>query len=308
VFSGATGLEARRALRARRRSQCQGETRGVIFIFSLRLSRPAPTTGLVQSTSTEPETPPRRGAHKPELVPLEVRTRLSNGLCDTANFIEQFAIDLDHLLRTCLPDVEFQEVNSLPLKKGLLGAAAQLQSQRSVEEIAQLVADQADTIRAVGAIAIGIADRVAPGDRLELLRPYAADRHFAVREWSWIGLRHSQGQRMLALVDQLASWSADESDRIRRFACESIRPRGVWCQHLDALKSDPSLGLPVLEPLRNDESEYVRMSLGNWLSDARWSRPHWVTQRCDEWFPDSDSRGRDIRARALRNAYAVVDT
>lgn len=84
-------------------------------------------------------------------------------------------------------------------------------------------------------------------DQLNLVRPFADDEHFAVREWAWLSARPAvTGDLDTALV-LLADFAGSDSAFLRRFACEVIRPRGVWSTHIPDLKLDPSRALPILE-------------------------------------------------------------
>ncbi len=79
-------------------------------------------------------------------------------------------------------------------------------------------------------------------------------------------------------------WAEDEDHHVRRLASEGCRPRLPWAMALPAFKKDPSLILPVLEKLKNDESEYVRKSVANNLNDISKDHPEWVLDVCERWY------------------------
>ena len=88
-------------------------------------------------------------------------------------------------------------------------------------------------------------------------------------------------------IPLMAQWAESDNPNIRRFSCEALRPRGVWCMHIEALKETPEIYLPVLEKLRADPSRYVQDSVGNWLNDASKSRPDFVAAVCERWEKES---------------------
>ena len=66
---------------------------------------------------------------------------------------------------------------------------------------------------------------------------------------------------------QMLAWAGHESAEVRRLATEGCRPRLPWGIRLQDLVADPSPILPILERLKNDESESVRKSVANNLND-----------------------------------------
>ena len=162
-----------------------------------------------------------------------------------------------------------------------------------------------DTVRGWGAMAIGSAPELPLADRVGLLRPFAADPHFAVREWAWLSLRPHVAADPCAAIRLLQRWTGDTSPLIRRFASEATRPRGVWSVHLPLLKAEPQLAMPLLQPLRADPSRYVQDSVANWLNDASKSAPEWVRALCEGWLRELDSSV--ATARICRRAMRTLE-
>jgi len=230
----------------------------------------------------------RRGALRPDLVPSDVLESLQDGSLETVNFMEQFAIDLDKLLAARLPEARHADLTEyLPLKGRLTSAGQHLLRQVGADAVHRRVASECDTIRAVGGLAIGHAVGIPPSERLRMLKPFAEDSHFAVREWAWIGLRDSLGEDVVSLIPELVVWAENWSERTRRFASEILRARGVWCRHLRAVRDDPGVAMSVIERLRADPSSYVQASVGNWLNDASARHPVWVESVCARWTTEN---------------------
>ena len=79
----------------------------------------------------------------------------------------------------------------------------------------------------------------------------------------------------------------DENDKIRRFASEGCRPRLPWAMALPIFKKDPSLILPILEKLKDDSSEFVRISVANNLNDISKDNPDIMLDICEKWYGHS---------------------
>lgn len=102
---------------------------------------------------------------------------------------------------------------------------------------------------------------------------------FAVRPFL-----HQDPQRAMAFM---LKWAESSDHHVRRLASEGCRPRLPWAMALPKFKADPSPILPVLEKLKDDESEYVRKSVANNLNDISKDHPKLMIELCERWFGNS---------------------
>ena len=84
-------------------------------------------------------------------------------------------------------------------------------------------------------------------------------------------------------------WTEDENHHVRRLASEGCRPRLPWAMALTAFKKDPRPILPILEKLKDDESEYVRKSVANNLNGISRDHPDLVLDICERWYGHTKS-------------------
>jgi 3-methyladenine DNA glycosylase AlkC len=84
-------------------------------------------------------------------------------------------------------------------------------------------------------------------------------------------------------MKQMLQWSKHKSLHVRRFSSEGARPRLPWAMALPALKKDPAPLLPILENLKDDESEFVRKSVANNLNDITRDHPEMVLKLVKQW-------------------------
>ncbi|WP_269504744.1 DNA alkylation repair protein [Burkholderia sp. IMCC1007] len=158
-----------------------------------------------------------------------------------------------------------------------------------------------DTVRSWAAFAVTrAAADLGLRARLDAVRPYAADSHFGVREWAWIAVRPYVATDVQGAIFILHAWTASPDPNVRRFASESIRPRGVWCEHIPLLKTHPEIAESLLEALKADDARYVQDSVANWLNDASKTSPEWVLELCERWGRDCIPATDRIVSRALR--------
>ena len=250
----------------------------------------------------------RKGASRVSDIPADVLQALSRGQMQSATLTECLALDQAMLVRTVFPGLSasaLKAVNvacALGVLKRMACIGAVLLDELGTDGIAQCQSHAADTVRGWACFMIGAQPALDLQARLTSIRPLADDVHFGVREWAWMGVRPHLAQELAESIAHLAPWTAEPSERLRRFASEALRPRGVWCAHIAALKREPAQALPILSPLRADPSAYVQDSVANWLNDAAKDQPAFVRDLCTQWLQGTSTDAtRRICQRAQRN-------
>jgi 3-methyladenine DNA glycosylase AlkC len=245
----------------------------------------------------------RVGARRRSEVPTDVLDGLHLGRLETVNLVEWLAIDQGTLLSNVLTDLEMTAERDRLLTQ--TRALADEGVNRKIQGIAEalhavlakhrrrktlykrLMTHPSDVVRSWSANIIAADKSLALADRLDAIRPLAADSHFGVRESAWMALRPFLAADLEQALSLLLPWTKDTDPNLRRFAIESTRPRGVWCAHIQRLREQPEDGLILLEPVRSDPSRYVQLSVANWLNDASKTRPDWTKEVCQRWLLES---------------------
>lgn len=250
----------------------------------------------------------RKGATRAADIPADVLHALSRGQMQSATLAECMALDQAVLVRTVFPGLPAAALKAVDAAcalgglKRMAGIGAVLLNELGTDGIAQCQSHAADTVRGWACFMIGAQPALDVPARLAAIRPLADDAHFGVREWAWMAVRPHLAQELAASITHLAQWTAEPSERLRRFASEALRPRGVWCAHIAALKREPAQALPILSPLRADASVYVQDSVANWLNDAAKDQPAFVRELCAQWLQGTPAEAtRRICQRAQRN-------
>lgn len=258
----------------------------------------------------ESRKPARRGSE----IPPEVRQALANGLLESLNLVEWLNVDRIELLRNLLEQLGRNQTHG-PVKNFIESISAQSALKKSFaigkwltestppgsDDFTRLANHRSDVVREWASIIVGNAPNLTLKRRLAWMKPFADDNNAGLREVAWIAFRHHVIDDPAQAVECLIPWTGSRNERLRRYASEVTRPRGVWAPHVELLKNHPEVAEPILEPLRDDDSKYVRDSVANWLNDASKTRPDWVKKITSRWTVESDcDETRLIIKRGLR--------
>jgi 3-methyladenine DNA glycosylase AlkC len=247
----------------------------------------------------------RKGSKSTKDIPIAILQQLNNGQIETANLVEWLAVDqkilLENLLKSLgkinylkpiqlkINGLKKQTVNTINEAIGS-GILQQSQNHNDNEILKTISSHPSDVVRCWAAYTIGKNEQLSITQKLKLIHPFSADNHFGVREISWLATRPSIAKNLTLSINLLTKWATHKNENVRRFASEATRPRGVWCEHIDALKLNPALGLHILELLKSDASKYVQNSVGNWLNDASKTQPNFVIDICKKWEKESKTK------------------
>lgn len=239
------------------------------------------------------------GARTIASVPSDHLAALNAGQAQTRTLVEGLAMDFSALMAACFPGVPVAGLDGGIVAR--MAVAGRALASAGIHAGA-LAGHPSDTVRGWACFALAV-PAMPLADRLAAIRPFADDAHFGVREWAWLAVRPHLAADLPGALRLLAGWTGDPSDRVRRFASEVTRPRGVWCAHLAALKADPAPGFALLEPLRADLSPYVQDSVANWLNDAAKDQPAAVRALAARWAAVSPT---PATARILKRGLRSV--
>lgn len=250
----------------------------------------------------------RKGARKAAEIPEHIRHLLQSGTIESVNLTEWLAVDHLVLLEQITHELD------IPISSQGIASRLEPKDQQRIMKVIPAIGIQwleymksipvqekadlftfltkhrSDSIRCWAAYIIGLNPELQVTEKLEQIRPFAADAHFGVREIAWMAVRDSIRADLSAALQWLTPWSIDPDPMIRRFAIESTRPRGVWAKHIQLLKEDPAIALPLLSAVKSDAHPYVQDSVSNWLNDAGKTNPDWVREVCALWLEQSDTK------------------
>lgn len=262
----------------------------------------------------------RKGATKISDIPDEVLMLLNQGRIESVNLTEWLAVNHISLLKNVLPaiglnhklDFILSEMVNQNAESGMkairltgewLHKVIYEESDQKKKDVTRELSNHvSDSVRCWAATMYKNR-KCSLEDKLAYIHPFAADRHFGVREIAWMSIREDLSQDIDKSVELLTEWAKSDDENIRRFSIEAIRPRGVWTKHIEALKQEPSKALPILHLLKADPSKYVQDSVGNWLNDASKTQPEWVLSLCEEWSEKSDTKAT---ARIIKKAKRTI--
>jgi 3-methyladenine DNA glycosylase AlkC len=286
------------------------------------------------------DSPERPGYSSFAAIPRDLRTRLSRAEESTRTLAEMLAIDFAIYLPIIEPRVSQADARACQEAGGItrkIAMAAEVlvraNGDAAADALARTLATHpTDLARGIAAYVVGVhasramaqldtndakgavgggakadkARRAIVTDALNAVRPLADDEHSGVREWAWMGIRPLLARDIAHTIKVLEPWTRDASSNIRRFATEATRPRGVWCAHIAALRADPSLGLPLLEPLKADPTKYVQDSVANWLNDASKDDEKFVRTLTTRWTKDAAKLSKSNPAAAKATARIIT--
>jgi len=86
---------------------------------------------------------------------------------------------------------------------------------------------------------------------------------------------------------ELQAWVTDKNPHVRRLVSEGTRTRLPWGRRLKRFQQDPTMTLPLLERLKDDEEVYVRRSVANHLGDMLKDNPGVAYATCERWVEEA---------------------
>ncbi len=255
------------------------------------------------------------GYNSKSKIPKDTLNNLNLGLEPSLTLSEILAVDMKLLLKTVYPNIFFanEELSTLGIVERIAKCSyfiqqyAQQNNINLEQEFKKLSKHTSDTARGWSCYLVPYLSINNINNSFELIKQLAADNHFGVREWAWLALREQVINNIEISIQYLIPWSQDKNPFIRRFSSEILRPRGVWCKHINIFKTNHNNILesiiPLLDNLIIDTDKYVQNSLANWLNDCAKDNSAWVLNLCNIWRTNfgTGHTSSYIIKRGLRN-------
>lgn len=271
-----------------------------------------PVTFVTFSTLLNNMETKRKGARSLKDIPADVLNQLNGGLIQSVNLTEWLAVDQELLLKSvlpehyvvaCLSNIKLLEKRSTMQLIRQIGETLLVEAnkKKDTDLFMQLKNHLSDNVRCWAAYMVGLDESMTVQEKLIVIKDFAADNNFGVREIAWMAMREDISNHIEVVIPILQEWTKDDNSNTRRFASESIRPNGVWSKHIEKLKQNPEIALPILEALKSDKERYVQDSVANWLNDASKTQPDFVIELTTRWTNDGASKEtKYIIKKALR--------
>jgi 3-methyladenine DNA glycosylase AlkC len=256
----------------------------------------------------------RKGPLRMADIQPPVLKALNEGVIETKTLVEWLAIDIRKLVLSSI------DVAGLDEQRDILVAATKDIAEDGVEQRTRrmgtllyslvgssgpafeaLATHPSDMVRSWAAMMVCADPSLSFKTRLARMKRFAADTNMSARECAWGAWRPWFAREIESGLKLLNVWVRNKDANVRRCAIEGTRPRGVWTQHISALKAKPELAMALLDPLHDDPSRYVQNAVANWINDASKDQPKWAKRICAKWSKQSGSKATAyIVNRALR--------
>lgn len=174
--------------------------------------------------------------------------------------------------------------------KDLEAAAVEVRDRASAAEAKELAFTLLQTdlpqARCIGIFILGMAAAL-DANALQALREQARrDGDWRVQEIIAKAFdRYCADRGYEAALPEIEDWLADPSANVRRAVTEGLR---IWTGR-PYFRDHPEVAVALLSQFRNEDSEYLRKSVGNALRDISKKHPELVMRAVEEW--NLDERG-----------------
>jgi hypothetical protein len=177
----------------------------------------------------------------------------------------------------------------------------------AVSAMLQMISADGPATRAVSSAIVARLARFNPGIWAGIVRHLAADTDWEVRGFAARAYDSRQGEAGAVefhtdwVLDELAAWAKDTDYRLRYAATQAVL--GYAQGHAELV---PRL-LDLLDPLKSDDTEYVRHGYAMTLRILGRRQPHVVLHYIESRLPLKSDEEREVFTLTLDDSFAAWD-